>query len=162
MKATIVYYSRGGRTKEMAQLIADGMNSVEGVEARIFSIDAIDADYLAASDVFLVGTPVYYASTTWQIKKWFDESRNVVLAGKLGGAFATADYAQGGAANAITTILTHMMVKGMLVYSGGGAYGKPIIHQGPVALKDTLEADREMFPVYGKRIAEKAIELFGK
>lgn len=162
MKATIAYYSRGGRTKAMAQRIADGMNSVAGVEARIFSIEEIDLDYLATSDVFLIGTPVYYASTTWQIKKWFDESRNIALAGKLGGAFATADYAQGGAANAITMILTHMMVKGMLVYSGGGAYGKPIIHQGPVALKDTLEADQEMFPIYGKRMAEKALELFGK
>lgn len=162
MKATIAYYSRGGRTKEMAQLIADGMNSVEGVEARIYPIEEIDLDYLAASEVFLVGTPVWYASTTWQVKKWFDESRAISLAGKLGGAFATADYAQGGAANALTMILSHMMVKGMIVYSGGGSYGKPIIHQGPVALKDTIEKDREMFPIYGKRMAQKAIELFGK
>ena len=55
-----------------------------------------------------------------------------------------------------------MMVKGMIVYSGGGAYGKPFIHQGAVALKDTLEKDSEMFPIFGKRIAEKAQELFAK
>ena len=162
MKITIAYYSRGGRTKAMAEKIAEGVRSVEGMQVGVFAIDEIDLDFLAASDAFIIGTPVYYSSTVWQIKKWFDESRNIPLAGKLGAVFATADYGQGGAANALTTILTHMMVKGMVVYSGGGAYGQPIIHQGAVALKDTLEKDSEMFPIFGKRIAQKAQELFGK
>lgn len=162
MKITIAYYSKGGRTKAMAEKIAEGAMSVEGVEVGVFAIDAIDLDFLAESDAFIVGTPVYYASTVWQIKKWFDESRNISLAGKLGAVFATADYCQGGASNALTTILTHMLVKGMVVYSSGGSCGQPFIHQGAVALKDTLEKDSEMFPIFGKRIAQKAQELFGK
>ena len=162
MKITIAYYSKGGRTKAMAEKIAEGARAVAGTEVGVFAIDDIDLDFLAESDAFILGTPVYYASSVWQIKKWFDESKNISLAGKLGAVFATADYCQGGASNALTMLLTHMMVKGMIVYSGGGAYGKPFIHQGAVALKDTLEKDSEMFPIFGKRIAEKAQELVAK
>ena len=49
------------------------------------------------------------------------------LTGKLGGAFATAEYLHGGAELGIQTILDHMLVLGMMAYSGGGAYGAHLI-----------------------------------
>ena len=85
------------------------------------------------------------------------------LAGKLGGVFATAHYAQGGADVAIMTLLPHMLVKGMLVYSGGAAHGKPYIHLGPVALDavgNHYEECKADFEIFGRRFAEKARELF--
>ena len=62
-------------------------------------------------------------------------------------------------------ILGQMLVKGMLVYSGGGSFGQPIIHHGPVALDKVgnhYEESREMFRIYGLRFASKAKELFSK
>ncbi len=162
MKITVAYYSKGGCTKRMADEIVKGIEKVDGVEAKAFALDELDLDYLAESKAFILGTPVYYASSCWQVKKWFDESAKIKLAGKLGGAFATADFVQGGASNALTMILSHMMVKGMLVYSGGGAFGLPFIHQGPVAIKPTLEEDAKMFSIYGERMAQKAKELFAE
>ena len=53
-----------------------------------------------------------------------------------------------------------MMVKGMLVYSGGGACGQPYIHLGAVALKENFEASKPMFRIFGERVARKAKEIF--
>jgi NAD(P)H dehydrogenase (quinone) len=83
------------------------------------------------------------------------------VAGKLGGAFATANYIHGGAELAMQTILDHMLVYGMLVYSGGGSQGKPVIHLGPQAVAGRLEETEETFRLYGQRMAAKAAELFG-
>ncbi|SJU69481.1 Uncharacterised protein [Clostridioides difficile] len=74
--------------------------------------------------------------------------------------FATANYAQGGADTAILTIINHLMVKGMLVYSGGSSLGQPYIHLGAVALKENFEKSKDMFKIFGTRIAQKTNELF--
>lgn len=167
MRIAIVCYSLTGHTFEMAGEIARGIEE-EGAEARIFNIrtDEVDAEYINNASGLVIGTPTYMASSVWQVKKWIEEdSRSLALSGKLGGAFATAHYAQGGQDTAIMDILGQLLVKGMLVYSGGGSFGLPIIHHGPVALDkegDHYDESRKMFRVYGRRFAAKAAELFGK
>ena len=167
MRIAIVCYSLTGHTFEMAGEIARGIEE-EGAEARIFNIrtDEVDAEYISSASGLIIGTPTYMASSVWQVKKWIEEdSRSLALSGKLGGAFATAHYAQGGQDTAIMDILGQLLVKGMLVYSGGGSFGLPIIHHGPVALDkegDHYDESRKMFRVYGRRFAAKAAELFGK
>jgi NAD(P)H dehydrogenase (quinone) len=162
LKISIIYYSKTGKTKAMAEETAKGMESVDGVEVRLFDLENIDMDFFNASQAVVFGTPTYYANVCWQIKKWFDEGGRYNLAGKLGAAYATANVQQGGGSIAITTLLQHMMVKGMMVYSGGTANGQPFIHLGAVGLRDTFEQDKEMFRVFGQRIAAKAVELFEK
>ena len=160
MKISILYFSQTGNTRKMAEAIAEGAGSVPGMEVRLFSLDAIDKEFLSASKAVFFGTPTYLASTCWQWKKWFDEPAPCSLGGKLGAVFATANFVQGGADIAIQTLLMHMMVKGMLVYSGGGTCGLPYIHLGAVALKENLEESRPMFRIFGERVARKALELF--
>ncbi len=160
MLLSVVYYSKTQKTKQMAEIIAEGMRSVDGIEAEIFDVEHTDASKIAESKAVVFGTPTYYANTCWQIKKWFDESKQYNLSGKIGAAFATADYAQGGADVAVQNIIGHMLVKGMLVYSSGSASGQPFIHLGAVALKENFEQSKEQFRIFGKRIAEKAAELF--
>ena len=162
IKMAVLYHSKSGNTCRMAQAIADGMKMVEGVEARIFPIHEPDAAYLAESCCVVVGTPTYLASMSGEMKTWLDgDARRLGLAGKLGGAFATADYVHGGADLATQGILSHLMVLGMLLYSGGGACGKPVIHLGPVALKDHLEEAEPVFRLYGQRMANQAVKIFG-
>lgn len=162
MKIAILYYSKTGKTLTMAKEISKGMEKVESVEVGLFDIDHIDGDFLAKSKAVVCGTPTYLANTCWQWKKWFDESHSYNLSGKLGAVFATANYAQGGADVAITTILQHMLVKGMLVYSSGSGCGQPYIHLGAVALRENFEESKAQFQVFGQRIAEKTAELFAK
>ena len=164
MKFAIVYYSKTGHTKEMGEIIAEGIRK-QGGEARLFSItEDMDAEYINASDGVIFGTPTYLASTCWQIKKWLEEdSHHLKLAGKLVGVYATAHYAQRGGDIAIMSIIGHLLVKGMLVYSGGASYGQPFIHLGPVALdavEGHYEKSKEMFEIFGERMAQKAKELF--
>ena len=49
----------------------------------------------------------------------------------------------------------------MLVYSGGFAYGGPIINIGPVAIDPNIEESAGVFKIYGQRMAQKAKDLFG-
>jgi NAD(P)H dehydrogenase (quinone) len=86
--------------------------------------------------------------------------RKTNLAGKLGGAFATARYVYGGSELAISGILAKMLCAGMLVYSGGFAYGSPIVHLGPVAIDPYIEESAEVCRIYGQRLAQKSMELF--
>lgn len=166
MKFAVIYYSVTGHTKEMGEEIAKGIQE-QGGETRFFSVEEpMDAEYLNSCDGVIFGTPVYLANTCWQIKKWFDTgSAGINLAGKLGGVYSTAHFAQGGGDVAIMTLLGHMLVKGMMVYSGGSAFGKPYIHLGPVALdavEGHYESSRETFRIFGNRFAAKARELFEK
>lgn len=165
MKLSIVYYSKTGKTKEMAEVIAAGMRTCEGsekLEIRLFDLDNIDVAFLNESKAVVFGTPTYVASTCWQMKKWMDESasKGVTLGGKLGAVFATANYIQGGADTAVTTIINHLLVKGMLVYSGGASLGQPFIHLGAVAVNGHFEEAGKLFGIFGQRIAAKALELF--
>lgn len=161
MKLAILYYSKTGRTKTMAEEVAVGMREVEGAEVGVFEIKHADEAFLLESKAVVFGTPTYLAGTTWQIKKWFDEGYRFNLSGKLGACFATANYPQGGADTALAMIIQHMLVKGMLVYSSGSGHGKPFIHLGAVALRDRFEESKPLFRIFGKRIAEKTAELFG-
>ena len=158
MKVSIIYYSQTGRTKEMASVIGQGIGSIPNSEYKIMSVDCIDKEYLDDSKVVIVGTPSYYANMCWQIKKWFDTSKD--LEGKLGAPFCTAKWETGGAGIANLNIIEHMVVKGMVVYTGGQALGKPFAHLGAVALMENDEESKTLFKIYGQRIAKKAHELF--
>ncbi|MGF6905646.1 flavodoxin family protein [Fusobacterium sp. PH5-44] len=160
MKMTVLYYSRTGNTKRMAETIVSGMNSVEEIEAKAFSINEIDAEWIKESKAVIMGSPIYMATICGDIKMWFEkEAMKYNLAGKIGGAFATAGYVHGGGELGIQSMLDHMLVFGMFAYSGGGSFGKPVIHLGPVAIHDNLDAYIETFTIYGKRIATKTKEV---
>lgn len=160
MKISIIYYSQSGNTAAMAADIARGMAGVEGVEAQCFALDAVDAAFVQESCAVVFGTPTYYANTCWQIKQWFDES-SISLAGKMGAAFATAGFLQGGAGTAINTLNDHLIAKGMLVYTGGCVSGSPMFHLGAIGLADELRDKADDFAAFGARFAQMAVQVFG-
>ncbi len=167
MKLAIIYDSKTGNTKMAAEWIAEGMNETEGVEAKAFSIEAVDEDFVKEAKGVVVGSPSYAALMTPDMHGFLmNSAKKLGFAGKIGGAFATEQYTHGGGTLVIQSILTLEMVNGMLCYSGGGAYGHPYIHLGPVAVNNNkekhngMENYKDMFILYGKRFAGKASELF--
>ena len=60
------------------------------------------------------------------MKKWFGTNWTAKLGGELGGVFATENSPNGGAELALITMAGHILVKGMLVYSGRG---RPFIYR---------------------------------
>lgn len=166
MKLSVIYDSKTGRTKQAAEWIAEGMNTLSGAEAKAFSISEIDEEYVRESKGVVIGSPSYAASLTPALHEWLmSASQKCGFAGKLGGAFATEQYTHGGGTLVIQEILTLEMVFGMLCYSGGGACGKPVIHLGPVGVNNNQEQHngmdlyRDYFVIYGERFASKALEV---
>lgn len=161
MKMSVIYYSKSGNTKRMAEVIVEGMLSIEGVEAKAFSIDEVDDAWAKESNCLVFGTPIYMACVSEQMYSWLHgPCAKLGVAGKLGGAFATANFIHGGGDLGIRTILDHLMTYGMMTYSGGGSFGQPVIHLGPVAIGRKLEESDETFKLYGQRMATKTVELF--
>lgn len=94
MKVSIIYSSRTGGTERVANLIEEGVKRVDGIEVKSMNLreeSQIDKDFINNCDAIIFGTPTYYANISWEMKKWFDESKEYNLEGKLGAAFATAN-----------------------------------------------------------------------
>ena len=156
MRLAIVYDTKTGNTAKMAEYLIEGFTAVDGAEAKAFPITAVDEEYVKASDALIVGTPTYNGYLTARMKAWLESTpAKLNVAGKLGGAYATAAFIHGGGDLAIQCILTHLLVDGMMVYSSGQAKGMPVIHLGPVAIAPYLDAFADLFRIYGKRMAEQ-------
>ncbi|MCR4962912.1 MAG: NAD(P)H-dependent oxidoreductase [Firmicutes bacterium] len=160
MKMAIVYDSKTGNTAKMAEYIIQGIETVPGAEAKAFPIDGVDEAYVRECGALIVGTPTYNGTLTARIKAWLETApKNLDLPGKLAGAYATAAFIHGGGDLAIQCVLTHLLVAGMMAYSGGSAWGRPVIHLGPVAIAPDLDGFAELFRIYGQRMAQQAVKL---
>lgn len=167
MKFSVIYDSKTGNTKQAAEWIAAGMNSVENAEAKAFSIEAVDEEFVKESKGIVIGSPSYAAALTPALHGWVLSSMGKLgFAGKLGGAFATEQFTHGGGTLVIQSILHMELVGGMLVYSSGSSCGQPFIHLGPVAVNNNIEKHNGMelykdnFVIYGERFAKKGLEIF--
>ena len=161
MKLAICYFSATGRTETMAKAIAAGiLEQSPDCDVRCLHIDQVNKEYpenidfVNGADGILIGTPDYYAAESWQIKKWLDNCPC-----KLAGAFATANVTVGGPGVAIEHILTHLLVRGCMVYSGGSSCGQPFIHLGPVCFRDQEPDGAALMQIFGRRFAAQAAKL---
>ena len=168
MKISIVYFTSSGRTARMAEEIKAGIAAASAdIEVGLFPISELTADQSHAENVafvndsaaVIVGTPDYYAAEANQLKTWLDACP-CKLADKLCGAYATANFLQGGGDIAIQSVLTQILVKGAVIYSSGVSQGLPFIHLGPICLKDQEDSAADLFRTYGQRFAKKALDLF--
>ncbi|MBY0754941.1 flavodoxin family protein [Clostridium sardiniense] len=160
MKVSILYDSKSGHTREVGEIIKKGIERVDGIEIKCMNIEEIDKEFLDESKGVVFGTPTYLANTTANMKKWLDDSHDINLEGKLASFYATADYIWGGADTAILTLINQIIVKGMLIYSGGAALGKPFIHLGYISVNGVNDKDIDTPMIFGERIGKKVKELF--
>ncbi len=129
-KVLVAYYSRSGNTEKMAKKIYETVQR-DGVEAVLKRVEETKADELLEYDGIVIGSPTYYGSMAWQIKRLFDESVKFHgrLKGKIGGAFSSAGNVGGGNETTILDILNAMLIHGMVVQ------GEPTgDHYGPVSV----------------------------
>jgi NAD(P)H dehydrogenase (quinone) len=162
VKIAVIYHSETGNTQQMAELVRQGCEQVEGVEARLMPVADVDDEYVAASSAVILGSPTYEGSCTWQMKRYLDSAAKG-LAGKLCGVFASQNWPGGGGASfAEMTIIAGLLVRGGIVYSGGISEGRPYLHFGAVSARAPQEElYRERCLKLGENIARKASELFG-
>jgi NAD(P)H dehydrogenase (quinone) len=129
-KAIVIYYSRSGNTKKMAEIVAEGINK-EGVEAEAKDVSDVLPQDLLKYDAIVIGSPTYYGTMAAQIKKLLDETVEFhgKLEGKAGAAFSSSANVAGGNETTILDILNAMLIHGMIIQ--GDPQGD---HYGPVAI----------------------------
>ncbi len=165
MNISIIYASQTGNTEMAAESIQDGiLGKYPFIQVRLMDLreNEVDLDFLEKSEAVIFGTPVYFTSMSWELKRWFDQSFRIDLRGKLGAVFVTAQSAAGGTDTAIMEVARHMLAKGMLVCSGTGSAAKSKFQIGAVGIAGQLEKCADEFESFGANVAEHVVKLFGK
>lgn len=155
-RALVVYYSRTGNTKKMAVRIASGLKKA-GLETDLKKAEETDPKELLSYDLIIFGSPVYYGTMAWPVKKLIDESVKYhgKLRGKVGGAFASSGNPSGGKETAVLDILKSLLIHGMIVQ--GDHKGD---HYGPAAVHGPTDRDLKILDDYAARMADLTRRLF--
>ncbi len=134
----VLYYSRHGATKDMAQHIARGVNSVEGADAKLRTVapvsttceavdDSIPAEghpYAVPSDFeqcdgLLMGSPTRFGNMAAPLKYFLDSSSPQWLAGALidkpAGLFTSTSSLHGGQETTLLTMMLPLLHHGMMI-----------------------------------------------
>ena len=152
MQVLVLYHSKGGNTKKLAEIVAEGVSST-GVTALLKNTDEVTKDDFLESAGVIAGSPVYFGVMAAELKKIFDEfiSTRRKMEDKIGAAFATGAHPTGGKETTIMSILQCMLIYGMIIVgdpmSASGHYGV-----GCTGIPDERASD-EAFKL-GARVAE--------
>jgi NAD(P)H dehydrogenase (quinone) len=142
----ILYYSQGGAVREMAQLIARGVDGVIGVKARIRTVPKVSANceasepeipdsgdpYVELSDLeeclgLALGSPTRFGNMAAPMKYFLDSTAGLWLKGALIGkpaaVFTSSGSMHGGNETTLITMMLPLMHHGMLMV--GLPYSEP-------------------------------------
>lgn len=134
----VLYYSRGGAVKEMAQLIARGIESVQGANARLRTVPNVSANceatepdipssgdpYVELSDLeecagLALGSPTRFGNMAAPMKYFLDSTTSIWLKGALIGkpacVFTSSGSMHGGNETTLITMMLPLMHHGMTI-----------------------------------------------
>jgi len=158
MKILVMYFSRSGNTKKLAEAVAGGVGEVDGAECLLKPCSAVTREDFLNSRAVIAGSPVYFGAMAAELKAVFDKLVIVrkQMEGKIGAAFATGGGESGGKETTLISILQAFLIYGMIVVgdpiAAGGHYG--------VACLGIPDADTAAkAAVLGRRVAELALRL---
>lgn len=155
-KVLIAYYSRTGNTARMSELIEQGLKS-GGVDVVRKRVQDTTADELLDYDGIIAGSPTYYGSMAWELKKLLDESVKLHgrLDGKVGGAFTSSANIGGGNETTILDIINAWLIHGMIVQgdSQGDHYGRVSVGAPDARVESQCKRFGERFAALVKKVA---------
>ncbi len=154
-KGLVIYYSRSGNTKTMAETIAQAMNEAE-LETKCTSVSDVKIEELLEYDAIVVGSPTYYGQMAGPIKQFFDDTVTLhgKLDGKIGAAFTSSANVGGGNETTIMGMIEAMIIGGFVIQ--GDPKGD---HYGPVSIGKPDERVQQQCRRRGRRIAELTRKL---
>lgn len=158
MQILVLYYSKGGNTRKLAEKIAEGVNGVEGVSALLKRTEEVSQDDFLASEGVIAGSPVYFGVMAAGLKNVFDDFVGVRkrMEGKVGAAFATSADPSGGKETTMMSILQALLIYGMVIV------GDPMSATGHYGVSCVGAPDKtvgENAAKLGRRVAETAKKL---
>ncbi|WP_288372151.1 flavodoxin family protein [uncultured Algoriphagus sp.] len=162
----ITYYSQSGNTQQLAEAIAEGAQSVVGVEVKLLPMDQVQKDDLLEASAIVLGSPVYNANIAPPVQEfinfWPFEGRP--LRDKIGAVFSTGGGISIGEELVMLNLMHSMLIHGMIVVGGDAvesAFGaSAITGEGPFDSKlgmdqIFLEKGKDL----GKRVAETVLRF---
>ena len=155
MHVLVTYHSRTGNTEKLAQHVAEGVRSVDGVDCLLKSAPEVELDDLFAADGIIAGSPSYYRTMAAELKEIFDRihTDRPRMLGKVKAAFATAEHPTGGCETTMIAILEAMLVCGMLVCSDPPDAGG---HLGVGSVGAPSEQESKRGTMLGERVPRQA------
>ena len=158
MKVLVLYYSTYGHLHQMAEAMADGVNSVEHAEAilrrvpetlpeavleKMGALDAQKAmadvpvatvEDLTSVDAIIFGTPTRFGNMCGQMRQFLDATGQLwaegALVGKVGSVFTSTATQHGGQESTLLTFHVTLLHHGMVVV------GLPYAFQGQMRLDE--------------------------
>ena len=158
MQILVLYFSKSGHTKKLAEAVAKGAGEVPNVSAILKSTAEVTREDFLASDGVIAGSPVYYGTMAAELKKVIDDFNDIrpQMENKVGAAFATSWDPSGGKETTILSILQAWLIYGMIVVGdpmeATGHYGTAC--SGEPDIKTLKNGAR-----LGRRVAELARKL---
>jgi NAD(P)H dehydrogenase (quinone) len=185
----ILYYSRNGHVKMLAEQIAQGVE-IAGIEARLRTVPSISSvcesteqsipnsgdiycteDDLANCSGLLIGSPTRFGNMAAPLKYFLDGTGGLwasgALIGKPAGAFTSTSSIHGGQESTLLTMMMPLMHHGMLI--AGVPYSEAALSStqkgGTPYGASHVEGDcltddeQKICQAQGKRLAELAKKL---
>jgi NAD(P)H dehydrogenase (quinone) len=155
-KALVCYYSKTGNTRKMAVRIAEVLKA-EGLMVDLKKVDETAPAELLGYDCIVLGSPTYYGTMAWEMKKLLDESVKFhgKLRGKVGGAFTSSANIGGGNETTVLDILHAFLIHGMVV-RGDHRFD----HYAPVAIGRPDKRSLACCDAHARNLAALTKKLF--
>jgi len=152
VKVFVVYDTKYGNTRLLAEKIVKGMREVDGIETAISDVEEVDLEKVANCDAILIGSPNHWGGPSRTIRKFIDKLGKLDLKAKWFAVFDT--YLGGDFEKAVKKMEKRMGEKVpslKLITSGlsirvGGMRG-PVIEEEYPRCKD-----------FGKKIANQLLK----
>jgi NAD(P)H dehydrogenase (quinone) len=145
----VLYYSRHGSTRLLAEAIASGIDGVDGAQARLRTVPPVaavvrtaeppvpadGAPYVELSDLeqcggLALGSPTRFGNMAAPLKHFFDATSGLwlsgALAGKPGAVFTSTSSMHGGQETTLLSMMLPLLHHGMLVL--GLPYTEPDLY----------------------------------
>ena len=185
----VLYYSRNGHVKKLAEEIAQGVEA-GGMEARLRTVPAVstvcqatEEDIPASGDIYcseedlaecsglLMGSPTRFGNMAAPLKYFLDGTAGLWMNGNLidkpAGVFTSTSSMHGGQESTLLSMMIPLLHQGMLI--GGIPYSEQSLHSttsggtpyGASHIQsDELSTDeKNLCQAQGKRIARLATQL---
>ncbi|MCX6093592.1 MAG: NAD(P)H-dependent oxidoreductase [Candidatus Bipolaricaulota bacterium] len=155
VKVAVLYYSKTGNTKKMAEHVARGVEKAGG-EVVLRSFEDATVDLLPECDGIILGAPTYFGLPASPLQAFVDASIKYMrkLENKVGGAFTSSIRRAGGNETTIMAILQMMLVHGMIVQGT-----TEMDHYGAVAIGEPDALAVEQCEHLGIRVTKLAQKL---
>ncbi|MDX1318887.1 MAG: NAD(P)H:quinone oxidoreductase [Oceanospirillum sp.] len=134
----VLYYSRHGATRQMAEAIARGVESVSGIEARLRTVPDISAECEAVADVIpsdgdlycseedlrqcsglILGSPTRFGTMAAPLKYYLETTSNLWMNGALidkpAAAFTSTASLHGGQEATLLSMMVPLLHHGMIL-----------------------------------------------